>query len=199
MSPVRDFLRRQCDAGDWLIGQIHVSPNFELRHVDDATAATPEVFTRPEDAREIAKYDAAGNYRPLKTAPNLRRGWRLGLADIDALRLALDLFYPAALGTWLAAHRGELRPVALRETLARQTGMYRVTQLLRDDQATELIGKTCERGCLRPRLWRIDSVDFPADTARESATTIPVLCVEACNLLVAACRPLARENLPKSP
>ena len=48
----------------------------------------------PEDAIEIAKHDDAGNYRPLKTAPNLRHGWRLELETLEDLRRALDYFYP---------------------------------------------------------------------------------------------------------
>ncbi len=40
-----------------------------------------EIFRNPEDAIEIARYDDDGNYRPLKTAPNLRHGWRMEAWD----------------------------------------------------------------------------------------------------------------------
>ena len=68
----------------------------------------------PDDAEELAKFDDQGNYRPLKTAPNLRHNWRLELADLDAVQRALDLFYPgrlAALTAW-EAHRLSHHPLA---------------------------------------------------------------------------------------
>lgn len=191
MSAILDFLDRQLAQGPWTLGQVRIEPGIRLRHVEDA-APPATIYHRPEDAREIARYDAAGTYRPLKTAPNLRHGWELRLDTVEDLRLALDLLYPAALGLWLALQAGTLGGTPLRATLGRQTGMYRVTQLIRDDQATELIAKTCASGCLRHRLWQIDEpVAGPASAQPE------LLCAEACNLLVAACRPLAKENLPK--
>ncbi len=194
MSAIRAYLDRRLAAGEWILGQIHIRPDISLRHVEEGEASALEIFTRPEAARELAKYDDAGNYRPLKTAPNLRHGWELRLRDLDELRLALDLFYPAALGTRLAWERGELPAVALRDTLGRQTGMYRVTQLIRDDQAEALVEKICAGGCLRRRLWVISGA--PAGGAEIADSKI--LCAEACNLFVAACRPPARENLPKT-
>jgi sirohydrochlorin cobaltochelatase len=193
MSEIRNFLARQLARGPWTLGQLRMAPGIVLRHVEDSAPAG-RIYERPEDARELAKYDDAGNYRPLKTAPNLRRGWELRLRNVEELHLALDLFYPAALGTWLAFARNELAATPLRATLGRQTGMYRVTQLIRDDQARALIAKMCDEGCLRRRLWDVNSVQSPKSEIENSA----ILCAEACNLLVAACRPLARENLPKS-
>lgn len=192
-------------AGDFLIGQIEVRPGMTLRHVDDRAVGELEIFVGPEHALELAKYDSAGAYRPLKTAPNLRRGWELRLASVDELRLALDYFYPAAVGTWLTFERGELEVVSLRETLGRQTGMYRVTQLMKDDQADELNRTACnsESGCLRRVLWGLESDRaVPESVSAEKVRTgrgeneIPVLCAEACNLLVAAARPLGKANLP---
>lgn len=198
MSAIFDFLQRRLEAGEWSLGQVLVRPDRTLRHVADGGASDPEIFFRPEAAREIARYDAGGNYRPLKTAPNLRRGWELRLADVDDLRLALDYFYPAALGTWLAFERGELRAVPLRETLARQTGRYRVTRNIRDDQAAGVIAQTCETGCLRCRLWTINATTGGLAESRRARNAMPVLCVEACNLLVSACRLEAKSNLPET-
>lgn len=187
------------------MGQIAVEPDWSLRHVDDRGVDGLTVYTRPSDALELAKYDPAGAYRPLKTAPNLSRGWELRLAGVDELRQALDFLYPAAVGTWLAFLRREVRPVPLRETLNRQTGMYRLTQLMNDEQADELNRTACNSGtgCLRRVMWPLDvGRDAPlteaADAVRaaEGTAEIPILCVEACNLLVAAARPLGKANLP---
>jgi sirohydrochlorin cobaltochelatase len=195
MAEVMDFLRHQLEAGAWTLGQIQLNPGIVLRHIDDADSTGLEIFTRPEDARALATYDDAGNYRPLKTAPNLRHGWELRLATIDDLRLALDFFYPAAIGTWLASLRGELTAVPLRETLGRQTGMYRVTQRITDEQARGVIQNLCVAGCLRHRLWTLNR-PHPIQNPKSKTQNPEVLCVEACNLFVAACRPLAKENLP---
>ena len=62
---------------------------------DDETLDTLKSFRSAEDAIDIAKYDDAGNYRPLKTSPDLRHGWRLELDSVEELRRALDYFYPA--------------------------------------------------------------------------------------------------------
>ena len=79
------------------------SGGFVLCHRDDENVRDLEILGKPDDAIEIARYDDAGNYRPLKTAPNLRHGWRLELVDLGGLHRALDYFYPgrwATLAPW---------------------------------------------------------------------------------------------------
>src|SRR5437870_13769559 len=100
--------------------------HFVLSHRDDKSVDQLKVFRSAEDASKIAKHDDAGNYRPLKTAPNLRHGWRLELATLEELRRALDYFYPGRLAVFAAWKRGKLQSAHLRETLERQSGMYRV-------------------------------------------------------------------------
>jgi len=53
---------------------------FVLSHCGDETRKKLKTFQSAEDAIELSKFDDSGNYRPLKTAPNLARGWRLELA-----------------------------------------------------------------------------------------------------------------------
>lgn len=185
---------------DWLsgggtrIGEIVITSSaegWELRHASDAGRAHLREHHGAEAARHLANLDAAGVFRPLKTAPNLITGWRLQLADAAALRQALDYFYPAMTGVWLSQQRGELAPVALRETLGRQTGMYRVTQKLTDPEARALIDSFCA-GCLKQRLWEISAPNpqspvFPPHT-------FPLLCHEACNLLVAKAREVVKKE-----
>jgi sirohydrochlorin cobaltochelatase len=182
----RDLTQTLADwltAGGARIGEIalrRVPEGIELRHIEDAACGNLETHTRPEDARALANLDVAGVFRPLKTAPNLVRGWRLVLVDVAALRLALDYFYPAMLGVWHSHTRGELVPVPLRETLGRQTGMYRMTQKITDAQARTLIDGFCA-GCLKCRLW-------DRQTPQAAEGEMPLLCQEACNLLVAKAR-----------
>ncbi len=169
------------------IGQIVIlkmPDGWELRHADDFGRGDLARHEGANEARHLANLDDAGAYRPLKTAPNLRHGWRLVLRDVEEVRRALDYFYPAMTGVWLSHTLNELRPVVFRETLGRQTGMYRVTQKITDEQARGMIDSFCA-GCLKCRLW--DGRAVP-----ESADAIPLLCQEACNLLVAEARKVVK-------
>jgi sirohydrochlorin cobaltochelatase len=200
------------------IGQIAIQKLDDgvltLSHRDDATRNDLKLFHSPDDAIEIARYDDAGNYRPLKTAPNLQHGWRLELTTLDALRQALDYFYPGRLAVFAAWKSGRLRTTPLRDTLDRQSGMYRVAAKISDEQIDCAVGDFCrsDGGCLRTILWKRDkqgtvaSTKLPpekfdpafdqvrAPTQPESAipATVPLLCQEACNLLVAECRKVVK-------
>ena len=185
-------------VSDWLvrggerIGQIavaHVREGWELRHGEDAGRTDLALHTQAEAARHLANSDAAGSFRPLKTAPTLVHGWRLVLPDAAAVRRALDYFYPAMTGVWLSHTRGELVPVVLRATLGRQTGMYRVTQKLTDAEARTLIDGFCA-GCLKQRLWEIAAPN--PERPAFSEDRLPLLCHEACNLLVAKAREVVK-------
>jgi sirohydrochlorin cobaltochelatase len=194
------------------IGQILVrnaDSGFVLCHRGDEARTDLQEFRNPEDAVEIAKYDDAGSYRPLKTAPNLRHGWRLTVKTLKELRRALDYFYPGRLAVFAAWKAGQLRTTSLRDTLDRQSGMYRVAARISDPQIDDVVADFCrsDGGCLRTILWKRDrggaiastklrkeKFDPAQDQAEETestnpaAATIPLLCQEACNLLVAECR-----------
>jgi sirohydrochlorin cobaltochelatase len=192
-------------------GQIFIqrtdSGGFVLCHRDDENARDLEIHRKPDDALEIARYDDAGKYRPLKTAPNLRHGWRFELVDLGGLRRALDHFYPgrlAMLATWT---ENRLSTTPLRETLDRQSGMYRVAAKISDEQIDDVVGNFCKSdgGCLRTILWKRDArgaisstklppakFDSISDQTGRGENTIPLLCQEACNLLVAECRKVVK-------
>jgi len=198
-------------------GEISVTKTnagFALSHRDDEVRTDLQKFSRPEDAIEIAKHDDAGNYRPLKTAPNLRHGWRLELGALEDLRRALDYFYPGRLAVFAAWRSGKLQTTPLRETLDRQSGMYHVAAKISDSQINDLVADFCRSngGCLRTILWKRDadgaitSTKLPKekfDPAYDQAqalggpgstppATVPLLCQEACNLLIAECRKMVK-------
>lgn len=210
---------------DWLasgtrgIGQIEIrqtDPGFALSHRDDAAREGLDTYHSPNDAAELAKFDDQGNYRPLKTAPNLRHGWRLELADLDALQEALDLFYPARLAALMAWESNRLTTTPLRETLDRQTGMYRAAAKILDEEIDALVGRLCRSqggapGCLRTILWArdvtgarpslrlpLDKFIAPLDQTGRGENVMPLLCQEACNVLVAEARKLVKEASPRS-
>jgi sirohydrochlorin cobaltochelatase len=199
--------------GEWLanglrcIGQIAIEIGekgvFVLRHREDAEGADFVLSERAENAAELARFDDSGNYRPLKTAPTLRHGWKLRLTNLAELRLALDLFYPGRLAAFFSFGKNELVTTPLRDTLERQTGMYRIAGQIREEQADELVGRFCrsDGGCLRTILWRRDvsgtvpSTRLPPDKfdprydqTGNDEPVVPLLCQEACNLLVAEAR-----------
>lgn len=200
LVPNDDGFANWLTKGAGEIGQILIRKNgdgYALCHVDEADSTAPlATHFQPEDALEIAKYDLAETFRPLKSAPTLRCGWRMELATEAALRLALDYFYPAALANWRSP---QITP--LRETLQRQTGMYRVTGLLTDPEAQELVATHChEHRCLRQILWQIDdATPLPLQKSAPPAGAIPLQCCEACNLLVAAARPVVKARLAAQP
>lgn len=218
-DPVEKLLETVCNhSRNFCVGEILVRKTstgaFALSHRDDQAADQLKIFRRPEDAIEIAKYDAAGNYRPLKTAPNLRHGWGLELQTLEDLRCALDYFYPGRLAMFAAWKSDQMQSTPLRETLNRQSGMYRVAVKISDSQIDDLVGGFCrsDGGCLRTILWQrdadraiastklpkekfdpaYDQAHVPARPGPTTPATIPLLCQEACNLLIAQCRKVVK-------
>jgi len=208
-------------ASPFSVGQILIQKKedagFVLLHRDDLSLDQLQTYRHVEDAIEIAKYDDEGNYRPLKTAPNLRHGWRLDLATVKELRRALDYFYPGRVAVFASWRNDYLRTTPLRDTLDRQSGMYRVAAKISDQQINHVVAEFCrsDRGCLRTILWKRDrngviaSTRLPAEKFDPShdqataeprstpATTVPLLCQEACNLLVAECRKVVKAEHTK--
>ena len=205
-----DQLQRWLDEGKTHLGEIRITRrefSFELEHYRDDPAAELTPFDQPEDAIEIGKYDVAGKYRPLRTAPTLKQGWRMTLTTLDDVIRALDFFYPAMLGTAWAFLKNEGHPVDLRETVNRQTGMYRITGKITNAQADTLIGEVCPpEKCLKTILWQIEpgvpittlpreKLDRSLSALHGEGSFIPLPCEECCNILVAA----ARETVKKPP
>lgn len=204
------------------IGQILVrktsAGGFVISHREDQERGNLKLFHSAEDAIDLSKFDDSGNYRPLKTAPSLQHGWRLQLATVDDLRRSLDYFYPGRLAVFAAWKGAPLASTPLRETLDRQTGMYRVAAKISDDQVDRVVGDFCrsDGGCLRTILWKRDKQGTIASTnlspekfdpAFDQTLTpgspppaitpriIPLLCQEPCNLLVAECRKVVKDEI----
>jgi hypothetical protein len=131
----------------------------------------------------------------------------LELTDIEELSMAIDFLYPAMLGIEAARRARRLQITALRETLNRQTGMYAVTKKISNEAANRVVAECCRSGdsCLKIILWTLEpglpitslpsaKFDPSADQLAEAnAHSFPLLCHEACNLLVAAARKEVKE------
>src|ERR1700736_2434952 len=103
---ITDHLQELIQQGCHAIGELEfagsnaaragrgLNSGYRLYHAKDRDSlASARVYREVADAREIARFDGAGNYRPLKGAPNLPRGWVLELPDLASLKQALDQFY----------------------------------------------------------------------------------------------------------
>lgn len=196
------------------IGQILIqrlsAGRFVLSHRDDDGRTDLKTFHQAEDAIEIARFDDLGKYRPLRTAPNLPHGWQLEVVDLGELRRALDYFYPGRLAALKAWSEDKLNTTFLRETLDRQSGMYRVAAKISDHQIDDVIGSVCrsDGGCLRTILWKRDrsgalpSSKLPRekfnathDQTGRNEVTIPLLCQEICSIVLNECRKEAKSEI----
>jgi sirohydrochlorin cobaltochelatase len=173
----------------WKIGEIVIrqtkEDSFHVLHRDDleCNPAGLRILPSPEDLRELIRLDREGNFRPLRAAPNLRRGWLLHAPDLSSLQLALDYLYPAELANWTLWRHDTLTVTPWRETAERQTGRFRIVREIDDAAIQELAAQVCQPGCLKRRLWppAAQSVEAPLDE-------ISLICPEACNFLVGQAR-----------
>ena len=165
---------------------------FELRHIEDRAVAAEQLRTLPlTDLRPLAQRTQTGAFRPLKSAPNLQRGWRAILSSVAQLHAALRDLYPGAVADWFAMHSATTPPLTDYHTFTeRQTGMYRITAKLSDAEAAQVVRACCpEQFCLKRRLWTVAGA--PADNA-ETKSIIP--CLEPCAVFLELARMAARIN-----
>jgi hypothetical protein len=162
---------------------------FELRHIADRAAPADALRElRLEDLRGLSLANAAGRFRPIKAAPDLPSGWRTALRNETELWRALQELYPGSIPDWHAVQTRRSTPTHFREFVNRQTGMYRIAQLLADAQASQVAAACCHsRLCLKQRLWTVPGLN-PDEP--ESKSAIP--CLEPCAVLLELARKSAR-------
>jgi hypothetical protein len=162
---------------------------FDLRHVSDRERAARELRKLAlDDLRAVAQFTASGAFRPLKSAPNLRTGWRFVARDEEELEPALNRLYPGAVADWFAAQSPHPPVTNYRDFTGRQTGMYRVTTMLTDAQTAQVARACCHKSfCLKRRLWIVNGLT--PETVEEKSL-IP--CLEPCAVLLEFARKTAR-------
>jgi sirohydrochlorin cobaltochelatase len=167
----------------WAMGELRIEAGYELRHRDDAGRSDLRELTSLAEIRELVRLDEAGNFRPLRAAPSLRRGWIYRARDEAGLREALDYFYPAEIANAGLWRDGQLEVTSWKETAERQTGRFRIVRDLPHPELRELVLDICRRGCLKRRLWAPAGQEVTPEP-----NEIPLLCPEACNYLVGKAR-----------
>jgi sirohydrochlorin cobaltochelatase len=213
-------LRNLIRSGFHRIGQIEIQTDvygfpYVLCHHEDAELSTEpalgglDVHQGPDGAREISTHAPDGTQRFAKGQTNLKRGWVMTLENEEDLRRALDQFYPAHIGLFLAQRHDTLEVENLRDKLNRQTGMYRFARTVSDAGAQALVQSICgpAHQCAKRILWKIDT-NTPLDDSEASrfngivgnlpeTEAIPLLCREACNHFVSECRRVAKTEAEK--
>ena len=138
----------------WRMGEVLIERGCELRHRDDAGREDLRELASLAEIRELVRLDEKGNFRPLRAAPNLRRGWRYrarGRGLRCGRRSTICIRRRSAnAALW---REDKLAVTPWRETAERQTGRFRVVRELDDAGVCELVAQVCERGCLKRRLW----------------------------------------------
>jgi len=212
---IAENLQLMLQSGVHRMGELSFQPfassdRFILHHhIDEEIAKAPgfgglEVHEGPAAAGKLATFSAGGDYRYAKAQGNMRRGWVMVLGDSEELRQALDRFYPAGVGLYLAQRNGTLETENLRDSLGRQSGMFRVARDISDAGAQRLVRDVCgpAHHCAKRILWQIDA-NTPLEDSEASrysgisdgvpeSAAIPLLCREACNHFVGECRRVAK-------
>ena len=160
---------------------------FDVRHRQDEKTAPDDLeLIDPEQLRLRTASDRAGRYRPLRSAPGLRSGWRARADTPAELWHVLNAVYPGAVGDWYAARQGE-KPLSYRQFASRQSGMFRNLAKLSDAQARRTAQACCdEKRCLKQRLWPAAESEPLPD--RESRQAPVMVCLEPCSLLMELAR-----------
>jgi|GEM_PF-1654038 sirohydrochlorin cobaltochelatase len=157
---------------------------YELRHVDDEEVD-------PEHLTEIATANALGNFtrcsddggqRPLRTAADLPRGWRLRAAHIRDVVEALVEVYGSALVHWHLGELGELSGVSFREATRGQSGIYSALAQVETRGIQAGTSRVCDGlPCLRSRLWGVeDTVTMVKGRHDETGRQLVVPCPRPC-------------------
>ncbi len=158
---------------------------YSMRHRDEADVANLEVHEDPRAAREIARLTESGEHRPLKSSPNLRRGWEIRVHDQKGLAVAMNYLYPAGVAHWYLHREGRLETTNFRENAARQSGIYKRIQRLSDRGVQDAARACCEDAvCLKRTMWDVDEKTPLAIDRGEGE--IP--CPEPCSVFVSFSR-----------
>lgn len=193
IDPQRAIRELASRAGaSWLWGQVRVEAvetgGWRLRHESDGLVGwDPLKWLSVGELLEWGDVDQNGAFRPLRSAPTLRKGWACAVPDLPSLEEALNRLYPGSVADWWALEQqGEAAATSFRDFAGRQTGMYRSAQLLSPAGAEAFARACCDSApCLKRRIWVVDSLGPAHGTGG-----IP--CLEPCAVALEMARQAAK-------
>lgn len=163
-----------------IFGQVliqKVQNGYHIRHIADAEC-DPEKLESMDcsQLRALARDAKTGQFRALRAAPTLQAGWLSAPKSESELKASLDALYPLAVEEWALHQQGKFTGLTFEEFSSRQTGMYRITQLLKAPLSGATIHACCAKElCLKQRVWTAEGVEADAP---ETKSLIP--CLEPC-------------------
>lgn len=171
-------------AGGVVFGQVWIESadkGFRIRHECDRRRDDSELREITlGDLRSLAQTNALGQFRPLRSSPDLQSGWKHQALNRDALYEAIQRIYPGALADWYAAASASPPVTSFADFASRQTGIYKAIATLSPRWIAEITLAGCHSSvCIKRRLW--PAADLPCDTASQKSL-IP--CLEPCALLL---------------
>ncbi len=192
LEAIRALASKLGGSNAW--GQVRVErvgeEHWRLLHASDDLAhwASFQPLTVAE-LREWGDRTEHGKFRALRSAPNLRRGWRCEVSGLASLEDALNRLYPGSVADWWAWEKhGAAATTGFREFVGRQTGMYRTAQRLSERGAKDLGHACCGMAlCCKLRAWTVDSSGTSGTT---DALRIP--CLEPCAVALEFARQAAK-------
>lgn len=173
-----------------VIGEVVVMRKEDGYHLfhredEDQTGGSKEL---PLDSlRELSQQTEDGEYRPLKSAPSLRKGWVCRASNDADLQTALNHLYPGAIADRYALRNG-VESANYRDFTDRQTGMYRITTHPSDEEVNQIADACCAgQFCLKQRVWTVSAED-----TQPTADPDCIPCLEPCAILLEFARKAVR-------
>lgn len=193
IDPLRVIRELASEGGaSWLWGEVRVEAGepgeWRLCHTSDSRVEWQALKRLAvEELLEWGDVDRLGSFRPLRSAPTLRKGWWCEVPDLGLLEDALNRLYPGSVADWWAfKEHGATAATSFREFVNRQTGMYRGSQQLSTAGAQMVARACCDAApCLKRRIWMADKLGPTPDTHR-----IP--CLEPCAVALEMARQAAK-------
>lgn len=162
------------------MGQICWKPegtSWILRHVRDRDVAAEKLKKLKgwSDLEEMVRHDAQGQYRPLRSAPDLVTGWLYEAKDESDFWEALEVIYPGLWGNAQAWQEGNLRVESWEAALAKQTTRMQKKARESADLPNRVIQSQCKMRCLKIVVWG-------GEEAEKKGDPHPMICTGPCGM-----------------
>jgi len=216
MNTVEPDAGVRADAGEWFVGWVEdgerldgtpsgarrswgeliltsYDSDYDVRHKEDTCTSVEELDARddPMKAREIARFDDDGGYRPMNGETTLPTGWVFPELDADGLFEVVGQIYPASIENRYLELNDSLDVTHWDETSERQTGIYADVEELRGEPLRSATEAFCASRCVKRREWE-ESGDKTIDSESENEGDFP--CREACSLFVVGAREFVEQE-----